>query len=306
MKFCVTIPNMMHVAAMTQDWEHGLASDEIRIAMQLCDQLGYYKVNVGEHFVMTSEHFELSGKHYVHGSVALGVVAGWTSRLRLTSSVTILPLQNAIVQAKAWATLDWLSAGRAAPIFGVGWLEAEYAMLGVPFHERGAMADEYAAAIIELWTKDAPEFEGRYIKFRDIGFEPKPVQRPHLPIWFGGDAPAVLRRVAKFGDGWSPQLLHPDKFPEKLDYIRSQPEYDGRPLEVYFALLMLNVGGQHEILESPEAKGERNVQKIVDQCGLLERAGVSQTTVSAPPLGNFEEYLDWLRWVAEEIMPRVA
>ena len=92
--------------------------------------------------------------------------------------------------AKALATLDWLSSGRITVTFGVGWLEKEFEILGVPFHERGRMGDEYLAAIIELWTKDAPEFEGEYVSFQNVAFEPKPVQKPHLPIWMGGDADA--------------------------------------------------------------------------------------------------------------------
>jgi len=97
-------------------------------------------------------------------------------------------LQNPIVQAKAWATLDWLSGGRAVAAVGVGWLEEEYKILGVPFHERGRLCDEYLAAMIELWTSESPEFDGKYVSFKDVGFAPKPLQKPHLPIWCGGDA----------------------------------------------------------------------------------------------------------------------
>src|SRR3546814_14930665 len=104
------------------------------------------------------------------------------------------------------------------------------------------MADEYLAAIIALWTQDKPEFEGEFVSFKDIGFAPKPLQSPKLPIWLGGDAEAVLKRVAKFGDGWSPFRTPPEKFPECLDYIRSQPEYDGSPISMFFALEMLKIG----------------------------------------------------------------
>src|SRR3546814_16125368 len=76
----------------------------------------------------------------------------------------------------------------------------------------GKMADEYLAAIIALWTQDKPEFEGEFVSFKDIGFAPKPLQSPKLPIWLGGDAEAVLKRVAKFGDGWSPFRTPPAKF----------------------------------------------------------------------------------------------
>ena len=77
--------------------------------------------------------------------------------------------------------MDWLSSGRVTVTFGVGWLEDEFDLLGVPFHERGAMSEEYIQAILALWTQDVPEFDGKYVSFRDIAFEPKPVQQPHGP-----------------------------------------------------------------------------------------------------------------------------
>lgn len=105
---------------------------------------------LGEHFVVPPEHYDLSGYHYFHVVVALGYLGGRTKTMRLSSSVSILPLQSPIVQAKAWSTLDWLTGGRAEALFGVGWLKDEFDMLGVDFHKRGRMADEYLAAIIEL------------------------------------------------------------------------------------------------------------------------------------------------------------
>ena len=92
--------------------------------------------------------------------------------------------------------MDWLSSGRVMVTFAVGWLEEEFDILRLPFHERGAMTEEYTQAIIELWTKENPEFEGKYVSFKDVAFEPKCVQKPHLPIWFGGDADPVLKRAS--------------------------------------------------------------------------------------------------------------
>jgi probable F420-dependent oxidoreductase len=295
----------MHVAAMTQPWEHALTGADIGRALRRADQLGFHKAMLGEHFVVPATHVPLSGDHYLHATVALGFVAACTERLRLSSSVTLLALQSPIVQAKAWATLDWLSGGRTTPMFGAGWLEEEFAALRVPFHERGLICDEYIAALIELWTQETPRFAGRYVSFQDLAFAPKPLQKPHPPIWFGGDAQAVLRRVGRFGDGWSPFRTPPEQFPACIDRIRSHPERGGRPLEVFFALEMLNVGARHEVLDDPRAPGGWDVQKIVDQCGWLAGLGVTETIVPLPKIANLEAYLERLQWVAEEIMPRV-
>ena len=126
MKLNVSVPNSMHVAAMTQPWEHALTGDDIGHALKIADDLGFNKCMLGEHFIIPREHIELSGDHYVHGTVALAFLAGRTSRMKVSSSVTILPLQNPIVQAKAWSTLDWLSGGRATALFGFLFLKEEF------------------------------------------------------------------------------------------------------------------------------------------------------------------------------------
>ncbi len=306
MKLNIAVPNSMHVAAMVQQWEFNLSGSDIGRAMSLADELGFNKCMLGEHFVIPSEHVPLSGDHYFHTTVALGYIAGMTKQMKLSSSVSILPLQNPIVQAKAWSTLDWLSGGRAEALFGVGWLKEEFDLLGVPFNQRGEMADEYLAAMIELWYSDKPEFEGKFVRFKNIGFAPKPIQSPKLPIWLGGDAAAVLKRVAKFGDGWSPFRTPPEKFPECIDFIKSQPEYDGRKIEIFFALEMLNVGAHHEILDDPRAPGTHSAQKIIDQIGWLKDLGITETIVPLPPnISGIDEYFDRLQWVATEIMPKV-
>ena len=307
MKLNVGVPKSMKVAAMTQPWEEPLVGNDVGALMAVADELGFNKCMLGEHFIIPKDHVALSGDWYFHTVVALGFIGGRTKRLRLSSSVSILPLQSPIVQAKAWSTLDWLTGGRAEALFGVGWLKEEYDMLGVDFHARGRMADEYVAAMIELWTKDDPVFEGEFVNFRDCGFAPKPLQPGGVPIWFGGDAEAVQKRVARFGTGWSPFRTPPETFPARIDFIKSQPEYDGRPLNVFFALEMLNVGAHHEVLDDPRAPGTQDRQKIIDQIGWLRELGVTETIVPLPPgVADGKAYIDRLRWVAAEIMPAVA
>lgn len=113
----------------------------------------------------------------------------------------------------------------------MGWDAEEFKTIGVPFHERGRISDEYLAAIIELWTRDMPSFEGKYVSFKDVAFEPKPMQKPHLPIWIGGDADAALKRAARFGSGWWPFLTKPGDVRARLDFIKSQPTYKSGPFE---------------------------------------------------------------------------
>ncbi|MDT5186556.1 MAG: hypothetical protein QOI29_4714, partial [Mycobacterium sp.] len=123
MRFAVYLPNCMHVAAITQPWEHQLTGADIARVAQRAEQLGYSMVFLPEHFLTPTSHLELSGDHYFDATTAQAFIAGATSTITIGSMVTILPLHNPIVVAKQIATLDWLSGGRAQTTVGVGWLK---------------------------------------------------------------------------------------------------------------------------------------------------------------------------------------
>ena len=140
----------------------------------------------------------------------LSYIAGQTSKIRLVTSVLIVPHRNPLIAAKSLATLDVLSGGRLVVGVGVGWMREEFEALGLPpFEERGAVTDEYIRAFKVLWTEDNPSFEGKYISFDDISFLPKPVQKPHPPIWVGGESRPALRRTAELANGWYPLGSNP-------------------------------------------------------------------------------------------------
>lgn len=200
MKLAFAMPHLIELAGRTQPWEFTVDGPAMTRLAKLADQWGYDMLSVPEHFLIPNDHVALSGPHHFHAYAGMGHMAGATEAIRVNSSIAILPLQHPAVTAKALSTIDWMSGGRITVTFAVGWLKEEFDLLGVPFRERGAMADEYLAAIIELWTSDAPVFEGKYVSFRDAAFEPKchapSPERPHLPIWMHGDADAALRRAA--------------------------------------------------------------------------------------------------------------
>jgi probable F420-dependent oxidoreductase len=149
-----------------------------------------------------------AGRHEQLTEVAF--VAAKTSRIRLVTSVMVVPHRPAVLTAKILATIDVLSGGRLTVGIGAGWLKEEFAAIGAPpFAERGAITDEYVQTFRELWTSDDPRFAGRYVQFGGIAFEPKPVQRPHPPIWVGGESGPALRRTARLGDAWYPIGTNP-------------------------------------------------------------------------------------------------
>lgn len=305
MKLVFSLPHMMRLKAMMQPWEAAVTgADQTRMAKR-ADELGYDMIAVPEHIVIPAEHVELSGPHYFQSTAAQAYLAGATERIMLNSCVTVLPLHQPIVLAKALATADWLSGGRMMVTFGVGWLKREFDVLGVPFGERGRIADEYLAAIIELWTSESPRLAGRYVSFDEVAFEPKPVQRPHLPVWIGGDADAALRRAAKFASGWWSFLTPPEKIGERVDFIKSQPEYDGRAFDVVHGMATTRVGEGHVRRDDPNARSGMSGQQIIDRLSWLGEQGVTVSAVPLPAVRGVDEYLDYAQWVIEEIRPKV-
>jgi probable F420-dependent oxidoreductase len=306
MKLAFAMPHQLRIKAMTQPWELQVTGpDQLRLA-QWAEQLGYGMVCVPEHYVMPAEHRDLSGPFYLNGAVGMAAYAGATERIRVNSCISILPLQNPIATAKQLATMDWLSGGRVTITWAVGWVEREFALMGVDFYKRGEIAEEYTRAIIELWTSPDPRFEGKYVSFKDILFEPRCVQTPHVPIWFGGDADAVLRRTARHATGWFPFLTKPEQLAERIDFIRSQADYNGKLADVFYGFSTTRMGEGHVPIDDPKARPGQTKQEIIDRLSWFKELGVTWSGIPIPQCSGIEEYFDYTQWVAEEIMPVMA
>jgi probable F420-dependent oxidoreductase len=306
-RISLTIPNNHKVRTLLQPWQEDLGGDQIGEVAALADRLGFSRLTVGEHFLMPRDHVELSGAHYVHAPTTLAYLAGRTSRIRLASNISIVALQHPVVQAKQWAVLDWLSGGRADLMAGAGWLKDEFEVLGVDFRSRGRRLDEYIEAIRRIWTSELASYEGEFVAFHEIASEPKPLQPGGVvPIWFAGDVPATLARVAKWGAGWSPYLLPPEKIAEGIEQIRLHPAYRGQPIGVFYNLANLRLSEGHRGKADDHDFDTWHVQKLVDQLCWIRDLGVTEVTPPLPRLASYQQFLERLHWLAEEIMPRVG
>ncbi len=306
MQLTFPLPHLMEIKAMTQPWEMAVSGpDQLRLARQ-AERLGYDMIGIPEHFAIPPDQKEHSGSFWLHSTVAQAAIAGATETIRLNSSITILTFQHPIVMAKALATADWMSGGRITVTFGLGSMRQEYDYLGVPIAERGAMADEYLDALKILWTEDSPTYEGKYVRFRDIGFDPKPVQKPHLPIWIGGDSDAALRRAAKHASGWIISYrTQPEDIPARLDYLKSRPDWQDRPFDVMFGLGTTRLTIGHKPRNDPDARPGMSAQEIVDQLSRYKELGVTVSSVPIPAMPDTDAYLEYAQWVIEEIKPRL-
>jgi len=131
-----------------------------------------------------------------------GFLAAATSRLRLGTGVALVPQRNPIYTAKEVCTLDWLSDGRIDFGIGVGWNKEEVEACGYRWEDRGARCDEFLEVMQLLWTEPVVDFAGKWVKLETCRLDPKPIQRPHVPIIVGGYVQAALRRAVRFGAGW--------------------------------------------------------------------------------------------------------
>jgi probable F420-dependent oxidoreductase len=220
----------MKLGAVLPIWQ--LTAAEAETLAVRAEELGLDGVFVPDHILAkpaTTQHY---GAHWPDPFSLLAYLAGRTRRIHLGASVIVLPYRNALVTAKAAATVDQVSGGRFVFGVGVGWDEAEFKDLGLPFRERGRMSDDYIRAIKAAWAADMPDYAGRYLTFSGATFSPRPVQRPHPPIWVGG-APGVLsdapmRRCAELGDAWHPLGLTLDDLEKGLAALRAMAARLGR------------------------------------------------------------------------------
>jgi probable F420-dependent oxidoreductase len=216
---------------------------------QAAEALGFHSVWVPEHIVFFDQYESVYPYPPEPGSKAppelpvgrrpalfdplltCQALALHTRTLRVGTAVALVPLRHPLLWAREVSTLDHFSGGRFELGVGVGWLAEEYDALGVPFHERGRIADEHLAALRAVWNEDEATFHGRHVDFTEVLSFPKPLQSPGPPILIGGESDAALRRVARYGDGWYGWNMTPAELEhglERLDAeLAAHPFVDG-------------------------------------------------------------------------------
>lgn len=220
-QFGVTVPN---------NWGVPDPQDVLRMGPE-AEQMGYDSIWVMDHLFNTGYiRDRLEDRPYYHPMAMLSYMSATTSRVRLGTSVLVLPYHNPVELAKYAATLDQMSAGRLTLGIGVGAMAEEFDALGIRMRGRGAVTNESISLMRELWTKTLPEFHSRNWDFSDLYFSPKPVQQPYIPLWVGGSSARALRRVARLGDGWHPSGLSAEEFANGRREIEALAKREGRSL----------------------------------------------------------------------------
>jgi len=210
---------------------------------------GFDSLWVADHVVLPDpplpERPMASGMRLLDPIVALAFLAAHTTRVLLATGVIILPQRQAVVLAKQLASLDVLSGGRLVFGLGVGWCEPEMRAVGVPFAERGRIADDYLAAMRAVWTQPRPSYRGRYVSFDGVQAMPRPVQTPTPPIVVGGRTPPAFRRAVTQAHGWYGFGLDVGETQKFVGALHEAGEKHDRPAELGRLEVSVTPAGYH-------------------------------------------------------------
>ncbi len=230
----------------------GLTADPelVGLAARTTEECGYHSLWAPEHVVLLDQYssrypYSQDGRlpmptteiDILDPFLALTYAAAQTETIRLGTGICLVPERNPVITAKEVATLDKLSGGRFEFGVGIGWLAEEFTAVGVPWERRAARTREYLEVMKKLWTESESDHEGEFVRFPKVRSFPKPVQRPHPPIIFGGESTPALKRVGEVGDGWFGVNVTPEAAKEHLARMREFARAAGRdPEALHFAV----------------------------------------------------------------------
>jgi len=299
--------------------------DGLKRLAQAADHLGFGYLGISDHIIIAQDikstyPYSESGTWTGVGAglcldqlSCLSYAAAVTDKIRLLTSVMVVPHRPAILTAKMLATADFLSNGRVTVGVGVGWMAEEMAALGSPpFEKRGAASNEYIAAFRALWREAEPTFDGEFVKFHDVVFAPKPVQKGGPPIWVGGEGAAARRRAGTLGDGWYPtirnpkdQLDTPEKFAKALGEVHRHAESAGRDpstLDVAMFATGCSVRAASEGRDGERLVFTGTAEEVADDARAFAKAGVRHVVIGLQS-ADLADHLEHIAAFAEGVMP---
>ena len=269
MKLGFSLPNNQGIAHV---------NDLVTLAVE-AESLGYHSVWVSEHlFHATYVASRLGDAPYHEALTILTAVAGATSKVRLGTSVLVLPWHHPVQLAKRVASLDDYSEGRVSLGVGVAQTEDEFENLGVSFTHRGRIADEMLTAMKILWTEKYPIFNGKYFNFNDLQFEPKPVQKPYPPLLIGGTSRRAIERVVEHGDGWHALSQSPQDMAPVVNELR-QRRSDTIDVSVRSMTTIMDRSWDRPVEERVTMKG--TLEELAAMLQAYEHAGVDEVVLDS-------------------------
>ena len=286
--------------------------DIIVTAAQRAERLGYDALLLNDHLIINGAADVVTSWGNVYEPLTtMAFLAAQTERIKLATSVLLLPHRNPILTAKTVATLDQFSKGRIILGGGAGWVENEFDALASNFADRGRRTDEYLRVCKACWRPDPISYTGTYHQFQDMHSSPKPVQEPHPPIWIGGSSRAALRRAAEFAAVWQPVPTPlPDLIENKAKLLaacekagRAEPPKVRMSFRVNFSEI---TGKDPMSSDGNRLTGHGAIEDIAsDIKQYRDKAGLDQFQLNFNGCGSLEELERSMTIFMEQVRPAV-
>jgi probable F420-dependent oxidoreductase len=308
MQFGIGLPNLSYVDPTQTLFSLAQVAQELRFdSIWVSDHVFIpFELEPNYPYSATGQLGLSATDHILDPLTTLSFLAGRVDGPRLGISVLIIPYRNPIVTAKMLVTLDVLSGGRLILGAGTGWMPEEFAALQASYAERGRVTDEYLDIFKELCTAEKPTFDGQHYQISNLGFYPKPIQKPHPPIWVGGYSKAALRRAVRVGDGWHPSNIDPVTLADKVNVLHGLCAEAGRdPASLEISTRVNNVafGDSGDTVGRP-APLSGTAQDIIDNIRRYEDAGVSHIVLGIRGREP-AEMIQTIRQFVDEVRPKV-
>jgi probable F420-dependent oxidoreductase len=298
----LVLPGVAQSRLIAEPWERDAGPQDVRRVARECDRRGFLYVAVCDHVAIPRSKAEAMSTVWYDPIATLAFVAAATERIRLLTYVYVLPYRHPLAAAKAFATLDRLSNGRAIVGVGAGHLEDEFRALGVEFRGRGRTLDEAITLMKAALVEEYPRHDGARWKVSEMGIAPRPVQTPRPPIWVGGSTPAALRRAAALGDGWLPQGTPAMGLEAAIRWVREEraKRLGGEPIEIGATSERLYVG--RPSFELGEGARAGSPVEIAERLRALRASGVDHVGVRFRTR-SCDELVDQIAIFGDEVIP---
>ena len=241
----------------------------------LSEALGYHIIMTSDHIAITPDVQSRYPAPFYEPLSLLGWLAGVTTKIEIGTTVIIVPYRNPLELAKATANVDQLSDGRFILGVGIGWAQEEFHVLNAAYKSRGAVTNEYLAAVKLLWTQDVASYNGKFISFDDVHTAPRPIQTPHPPIWVGGPSDAAMRRTVRYGDAWHPIRIQMDWFKNTgIPRLKEISDEEGKSVPELCPRIRLRLTDS-PVTGSDRVVGEGDIDQVHRDLAELENLGCS-------------------------------
>ena len=295
----------------------GAAVDPVEISAltQTVEEAGYDTLMVSDHVILPTS---LESRYPYNSSgiptfnadhdilepfTLLSFLAGITQRVRLGISVQVLPYRHPVLNTKMITTLDVLSQGRIIVGVGVGWLREEFEVLDGDFPNRGTVSDEHIQLFKLLCTEEEPVFHGQHYHLEGFKMKPKPVQKPHPPLWVGGTTGPGKRRAAAMGQGWHAVAVSPEGIKRHRADLMGYLAEQGRDASDFTVSLRTSLEFTKDPLPEGRTPLTGSTQQIIDDVKRYQEVGLDHMSVG-PRTTDFQEAVEYIERFASEVIPK--